>query len=261
MHSKADIVADLEAMGLKRGDSVITHTAFKSIGGVEGGVHTLINALADVVLPDGALLFPNLYIPHGFTVENPPRFDLKKDSIRKPYLGITPEIFKFEFAKHFSFHPTHSLSGSGDKAEEMLKDHEKAGYCCGRGTPWLKNAEAGGKVLLIGCTQHSNTTYHTAEELMEDPYRLTDDVIHGVCVLDGKEIVVPTKLHVWKYPIDFDIINEELASMGHLLFGKIGDADSICLDAKPFVDLALEKMSEDRWYFVTGEEFESEDGD
>ena len=261
MYTKADTVADLEALGIKRGDSVIVHTAFKSIGGMEGGVHTLINALIDVLLPEGALLFPNLYIPHGFDVESPPRFDLKKDPIREPYLGITPEIFKFNFAEHFSIHPTHSLVGIGDKAEGILKDHEKAGLPCGRGTPWLKNAEMGGKVLLIGCTQHSNTTYHTAEELMENPYRLTDDVIHGVCTLDGQEIVVPTRLHVWKYPTDFDKINDELAAAGGLVHGKIGNADTICIGAKPFVDLALERLAEDRWYFATDEEFPSEDGE
>ena len=259
MFTKADIVRDARALGLTQGDSVVVHTAFKSIGGVDGGVHALIDALMEVILPDGALLVPNLYIPHGFSVENPPRFDLKKDPIREPYLGITPEIFKFDYAERFSIHPTHSLAGIGDKAASILKEHEKAGLPCGLGTPWYKNAEMGGKVLLIGCRQHSSTTYHTAEEQMEDPYRLTDYVVDGICVLDGQEILVPSKMHVWKYDVDFDRINDELEAAGHLVSGKIGDADTLCLRAKPFIDLGLAKLAEDRWYFLMSEEFPEEE--
>ena len=109
MFTRNDIAGNLRALGLGRGDLVIVHSSYKKIGGVEGGPLAVIEALKDVLLPEGALLFPNLNIPHEFTLANPPRFDLKRDSVRK--LGIIPELFKFHYAEHFSLHPTHSLMG------------------------------------------------------------------------------------------------------------------------------------------------------
>jgi aminoglycoside 3-N-acetyltransferase len=251
MRSQSDIEGDLRAIGLRRGDSVIVHSSFKSIGPVEGGPRAIIDALAQVLLPEGALLFPNLYIPHGFTVDSPPRFDLRREHIRN--LGILPEVFKFEYATHFSIHPTHSLIGIGDRAPAFLAGHEEAGVPCGLGTPWAKNAASGGRVLLIGVDQRVNTTYHSAEEQMDEPYQLTDDVIHGVVVIGNEEVVVPSRLHVWSYHPDFNVLNPELEEQGFLVTGRIGEAATLCLDAGGFIELALQKLQGDRGYFLTGQ--------
>jgi aminoglycoside 3-N-acetyltransferase len=246
---RADLARDIRALGIGPGDSLIVHTAFRRVGPVAGGVRTLIDALVDVVLPSGALLFPNLHIPHGFTAVVPPRFDVRTGNIRN--LGIVPTIFKSEYAECFSLHPTHALMGIGDRAFSLLKGHELAGCCCGAGTPWERNGVECGKVLLIGCDQRCNTTYHTAEELVEQPYRLTEEMIEGFVVLDGREMIVPSRLHVWDYSVDFNVLNPELERAGHLRCGRIGQALALCLDAGPFIALALEKLVADRWYFLT----------
>lgn len=251
MLSNRDVQAGIRALGLERGDSAVVHSSYKSIGPVDGGPAAVIDALADVLLPEGALLFPNLFIPHGFTVDDPPRFDLRGEHVRN--LGILPDIFKFHYATHFSVHPTHSVMGIGDSAAAILADHDKAGRPCGLGTPWSKNALQGGKVLLVGVDQRVNTTYHAAEEQMDDPYQLTEDVITGIVIIDGREYVVPSRLHVRKYHPDFNVLNPELQVLGFLRWGEIGQATTICLDAKGFIDLALEKLKKDRGYFLEGQ--------
>lgn len=248
MRSQRDIEADLWALGLRRGDSVIVHSSFKSIGPVDGGPRAVIDALTEVLLPDGALLFPNLFIPHGFTPDAPPRFDLKGEHVKN--LGILPETFKFEYAEHFSLHPTHSLMGTGDRAALILSGHEKAGVPCGLGTPWAKNAALGGRVLLIGVDQRVNTTYHSAEEQMDEPYQLTDEVILGAVHVDGRDVVVPSRLHVWRYHPDFNILNLELEAVGLLRQGHVGEAPTLCLDASGFIDMALGKLAMNRSYFL-----------
>jgi len=111
VYKKKDIASHARALGLTQGDVVLIHSSYKKIGDVDGGALAVIDALIDVVLPDGALLFPNLNIPHEFTVANPPRWDLKRDPIRN--LGIIPELFKFHYARYFSIHPTHAVMGVG----------------------------------------------------------------------------------------------------------------------------------------------------
>ena len=243
------ITEDLKTLGLENGDSVVVHSSYKSVGLVDGGPHAVIESLMETVLPDGALLFPNLNIPHEFTKGAPPLFDLKKDSVKNK-TGIIPEVFKFEYAEHFSMHPTHSMMGIGEKASDILKDHDKAGVPCGKGTPWEKNAFCGGKILLIGVGQNSNTTCHSTEEQIENPYKLSADIIDGIVAVDGKEIVVPSRLHLWKYNADFNIINAELEARDYMKTGRVGNADALLIDAAAFIELCLDKMRHDKEYFL-----------
>jgi aminoglycoside 3-N-acetyltransferase len=192
---------------------------------------------------------PNLNIAEEFTVANPPRFDVKNDPI-KHTVGIIPQTFKTEYAEHFSLHPTHSLMGIGERAAEILAGHDTAGVPCGANTPWHKNALAGGEVLLIGVDQRCNTTHHCAEERVADTYQLSKDVIDGVVILDGREVSVPSRLHVWSNHPDFNIINEELRALGHLVSGPVGEAEAMLLDARGFLELALEKLARDVRYFL-----------
>jgi hypothetical protein len=56
--TKADIVAGLQEIGLKEGDTVIVHTSLSSIGYVCGGAQTVIEALIEVVGEDGTIMMP-----------------------------------------------------------------------------------------------------------------------------------------------------------------------------------------------------------
>ncbi len=248
MLKTSDIRADLKKLGLRRSDSVIVHSSFKSLGPVKGGPHAVIDALLETVGPEGALLFPNLYIPGELTTENPPKFDLKHESVRN--LGIIPEIFKFNYAEHFSIHPTHSLMGVGAKAKVLLRGHEHAGYPCGPGTPWHRNAMQGGKILLIGVDQRRNTTYHCVEEHLENSYQLSKQKIEGTVIEDGKEHRVRSYLHVWGNRADFNIINEELIETGGMIAGCVGQAGTFCIDAGKFLELALAKIDKNPFYFL-----------
>ena len=147
-------------------------------------------------------------------------------------------------------HPTHSMMGIGQNAQAILSDHEKAGFPCGVGTPWEKNALSGGKVLLIGVGQKCNTTYHCPEEQIDNPYQLSSEVINGVVVSDGIETVIPSRLHVWSNHPDFSILNPELTARGYLTTGTVGKAQTLFIQAKGFVDLCLAKMRSDRLYFL-----------
>lgn len=214
-----------------------------------GGPSALIEALLSALGSGGTLLFPNLNIPREFTAADPPRFDLKHESIGKK-IGIIPETFKFHFAEHFSVHPTHSLMALGPNAKQITGGHEHAGLPCGPGTPWAKNAESGGKILLIGVGFHSNTTFHCAEEQLPTSYRLSAEPVEGIVVLDGREMVVSSRLHLWGVFADFSVLRPELEALGHLRNGRIGSAPTLCFDARGFLDLAISKLACDPRYFI-----------
>jgi aminoglycoside 3-N-acetyltransferase len=250
VHTRKKIVDDLMMLGLSKGDAVVVHSSYKKIGEVEGRARGFIDALLDVVTDAGALLFPNLNIPGEFTKENPPRFDLRGDDVRK-FVGVVPQVFKQECAEHFSLHPTHSMMGRGKKAPAILLDHDKAGVPCGVDTPWHKNALHGGYVLLVGVDQKCNTTHHCAEEQIEDSYQLSKDAMDGVVIIDGKEITVSSRLHVWGNHPDFNKINGELQQQGFLREGTVGDARAYLLDALGFLDACRLWLERNPRHFLT----------
>lgn len=252
MFTKADLANHIRQFNITPGDRLVLHASFKSIGPTIHGPTTLINALIDILLPTGALLLPNLNIPHEFSANNPPTFDIKNDPIQQA-LGIVPQIFKDSYAQHFSLHPTHSMMGVGDLAQEIVKNHHKASIPCGPGTPWYDNAISGGKILLIGVTQKSNTTVHASEEYFPDTFKLTNLPINSTVILDGKSITVRSRLHIWE-PVKFDILNDELEQLGYLKRGHVGNAPALCIQGPGFLNLAIEKQKANRYHFLVNEQ-------
>ena len=77
---------DLRAIGVREGDSILIHSSYKSMGGIEGGIKTLIDALLAVIGDKGTLIAPTLTF-RDVTVENPvveTIEDTAKDTCRKP---------------------------------------------------------------------------------------------------------------------------------------------------------------------------------
>ena len=61
---------DLRAIGIREGDSIIIHSSYKSMGGLEGGIKTLIDSILSVIGDSGTLIAPTLTF-RDVSVENP----------------------------------------------------------------------------------------------------------------------------------------------------------------------------------------------
>ena len=55
-----DVVKALEELGIKKGDSILTHSSFKSLGEVENGAATVVQGFLEAVGPEGTVIFPTL---------------------------------------------------------------------------------------------------------------------------------------------------------------------------------------------------------
>ena len=60
MITLADISISLRALGLGPGHHVLVHSSLSSMGHVDGGAPTVVQALLDVVGPQGTVLAPTL---------------------------------------------------------------------------------------------------------------------------------------------------------------------------------------------------------
>ena len=115
---------DLIALGLCKGDSVLIHSSFKSVGYVDGGIQTLVDAISDCIGSNGTLLVPTLSYEH-VPMDNP----IYNHAQTPSCVGAVSEyIRKMPGAKR-SIHPTHSCAAIGDKKDK----HFACLFCSGEG--------------------------------------------------------------------------------------------------------------------------------
>ena len=86
-YSKAMLEKQLEAMGLKRSDTVLVHSSMKAIGDVDGGAETVLDALMSY-FSDGLVLMPSH--TWAFMKEDGQIFDSKNS---ESCVGILTNLF------------------------------------------------------------------------------------------------------------------------------------------------------------------------
>jgi aminoglycoside 3-N-acetyltransferase len=233
MFTKEVLIEDFKKLGLKSGSVVLVHSALSSLGQVEGGAQTVIEALLATIGPEGTLLMPAL--TRG-SVEIP--FSLKTPS----YLGVITETFRNYSKVQRSFHPTHSVLGLGKDASYLLADHLKADSACGLGTPYHKLAALGGQVLMLGVDLDRCTLLHTAEDLADCPF-LSNRTFY---YYDTKGEV--QKMQVARFPgphRDFIGLDQHFRDLGIIEKGRVGNAVVRLIDAAKLLAEATSLLVKD----------------
>ncbi|MEM2944836.1 MAG: AAC(3) family N-acetyltransferase [Thermoproteota archaeon] len=244
--TKEEIVKDLVKMGVERGDVLLVHSSLSSIGYVPGGEETLIDALLESVGEDGTIVVPTITGQIFDSPENPPSYSKDKPC----WTGVVPETLRKRGEACRSRHPTHSVAAIGKMARRIIEGHEDAETPCGRGTPYLKIAEIGGKILFIGASLESNTSFHTVEELAKIYYHLQPEPTCCRIEINGDVIEKRCFLHAYGTPRAFEEKEKELVEQGVARIGYIGRARSILMGAKKMIEFTLGRIENDRLYLV-----------
>lgn len=233
MLTKAEIIAKLEKIGLKTGDKVMVHSSLSSLGWVDGGAETVIDALLEVIGETGTLLMPALT---SGSKENP------YEGIQTPsYLGQITEAFRRRPEVKRSFHPTHSVLALGKDAEALIADHIKAESACGLGTPYYKLAEVGGSVLLLGVDLDRCTILHTAEDLADCPF-LTERTFY---YRDPQGNIQKKELRKFPGPHrDFIGLDQQFRQAGIIKLGLVGGAVTRLIKAQALLLEATKILNE-----------------
>ena len=166
--SREELAAGLARLGIEPGDAVFIHSSLSSLGYVEGGAATVVQALQDAVGPQGTLVLPTYYMPGGSILATAEMsdyvFDVRKHGTN---MGRLPEAFLASPGIARSVHPTHSVSAWGRHARYLTEAHHQAPSVFGEGSPWqrfvgLERA----KVLGLGISMGPVTFYHVLEDAM-----------------------------------------------------------------------------------------------
>lgn len=253
MHTLAQLRDDLSHLGIRPGDTVLMHSSWKSLGGVEGGVKGFFETFIDLLGPEGTLILPAL--SYETVTDEQPVFD----AVNTPScIGYLPEYFRTQVPGVVrSLHPTHSCCMTGKHAAFLAEAHETDETPVGPNSPFAKLPRLDGWILMLGCPPDRNTSMHGVEETAEPPYLLdrTKKSRYILRTAGGREIERISFAH------DFACETGEhyeqrysriipLLSPEDVRTGKVLDADCVLMRARAVWQRGREMLEQDPFYFI-----------
>ncbi len=236
--TRTDISTSLESMGLKTGDRVMVHSSLSSIGHVEGGATTVVEAFLKVLGPTGTLMVPT------FTHSGCEYFDpLVTPSLN----GAITEAARAYPGAVRSLHPTHALTAIGVDAEDLLKDDLNRG-ALGRDCGLDRLIKKGGYVFLLGVDHKSNSSIHIGEDYAgDDRQKAISPENPKLVILNhperGEEEITLTEM--MGGTVAFDRMEEELRARGQLIEGTIGEAACQLMKGEDIIAATLDILKRD----------------
>lgn len=248
--SRDELAAAFRLLGLGAGDTVLVHSSLRSLGHVDGGARTVVDALLDAVAPDGTILVPTLTGTSRDSPRYPPAFD---PATSPSWTGLIPETVRLREGAQRSRHPTHSVAALGPAAAHLIAGHEYCATPCAADSPYGRLASMGGFVLLLGVTHHSNTSLHMVEEVGGAPYHLQARRARArVRRADGEWEEIMTALHLWRWERDFPKVEPVLRSAGAQRDGVVGAAEARLVAAGAMRDLLAPLLHRDPLFLLAG---------
>lgn len=282
-YNKQQLKDQLESMGLKGDETILIHSSMKSIGEVDGGADSVLDAWMEY-FKDGLLLLPT-HTWKTVNADNP----VYNPQTTPSCVGLLTNMFMKRDGVIRSLHPTHSMAGYGKSAAEYLAGEEYNNTPCTPGGCYDRLKDAGGKVLLVGVGHERNTYIHSVEEVLNVPNRLSDMPMELVIELlkedeDNKNKKLPynnmadgwkkcidsnggydnnnklcRKVYVRKHynaqqphiSEDFVKLNQIFLDSGVVKKVKFGDADSLLCDAKGMFNVVRQVIAPDPECIVT----------
>lgn len=236
--TKEDIMFALQLGGIERGDVILMHSALSSIGQVEGGADAVIDAVLDVIGPEGTFAVSTMSFEHPFDPANAPST-----------VGIISETHRKRPNSVRSLRPVHSVNAIGARAEELTRDHDKCETNCGEGSPFLKLRDMNGKIILLGVDLSRNTTLHAIEDVMDVPY-LVDRTVPAPMYMDDYENKTMVMKKFCPGHRDFLRFAPLLRRADAIIEVCIGNAVAKIIDAQKMFALGEQILAEDPLFFL-----------
>jgi aminoglycoside 3-N-acetyltransferase len=247
--TRESLAADLRQLGVAPGMTLLVHSSLSSLGWVVGGEATVVQALLDVLGPDGTLVMPahsgansdpaqwsRPPVPEAWwpvVREHTPAFDPHLTPTRQ--MGRIAELFRRWPGAVRSYHPQVSFAALGPQAKFITANHTLEDSL-GEDSPLARIYNLDGWVLLLGVGHGNNTSLHLAEYRQPAPPKRVEN--SSAILEDGRR--------VWRTYADIDLNDEPFPDLGavfdrtgHVRVAQVGSAEARLFRQRPAVDFAV----------------------
>ena len=252
--------ADLHALGVRSGMTLLVHSSLSSMGWVCGGSVAVIIALQKVLGLTGTLVMPahsgDLSEPRKW--ENPPVPESWWPAVREALpaydrdltptrsMGAIAETFRKQRGVLRSAHPQCSFCACGSQASHITRDHSLA-FGMGEQSPLARIYDLHGFLLLLGVSHACNTSMHLAEYRAVFPTKRV--IQEGAPIYRFPSRRWTTFDDIDLDSSDFDRIGKDFLRLdgGEMVHcGKVGLASCQLMPQRNIVDFAVRWLEENR---------------
>jgi aminoglycoside 3-N-acetyltransferase len=254
---RTELATAFRALGLGMGQTVLVHSALRTLGPVDGGAEAVVDALLDVLGPRGTLVVPTFTFVHE--AEADPVIDPVNDPSE---MGAITEAARRRPDARRSTAYRHSFAAIGRRADVIAGvDPALPPFDLRSAFGVLLALDA--QVLLLGVTYANSTSHHFGEWLADVSYRnaLTHDA--RVRRPDGSiEVQVfgdyqprpsPDGSYYGSRATNFNHLGRLLERRGGVSVGPVGNAMGRRFALREHIALALAEAEIDENVFRTPE--------
>lgn len=249
--TKEQLINNLKALGLTKGDVVFVRADLGSVGRTEERLKDIIiDVFFDVLGEEGTL------VSLSFTKQFP-IFKVNKDYVfdkkTKSTSGAFPNIMLEHPSSFRSSHPTSSIVAIGKKAEYLTFEHDEKSLCY---YPMKKLVELDAKMMLIGCVE-SNPGFTTVHLVQQELGLTKRNILCGLVAVKYKkdnQVKTFVRKDIGGCSKGFNKFYEEYEKKSLLKKGLVGKAESILIRAKEAYDLEYELLKKNNKFFMCDNE-------
>lgn len=253
----ASLTADLRALGVHPGMTLMVHSSLSRLGWVAGGAQAVVAALLAAVGDGGTLMMPTHsgHLSDPAEWRHPPVPEAWWQPIRDElpafdpaltptsHMGAIVECFRHVPGVRRSTHPTVSAAAFGPHAERLTAGHELIDGL-GEASPQARLYDLDGHILLLGVGHGNNTSLHLAERRAAPPGAATTTRWSPVSVNGRREWVGYRSLV--DTADDFPAIGHAFATTGRQTTAMVGAGTAHLMRARDVVDHAVGWLAEHR---------------
>ncbi|MCX6043513.1 MAG: AAC(3) family N-acetyltransferase [Chloroflexi bacterium] len=244
--SQEQMVNQLRALGLGAGQIVFVHSSLRSLGYVEGGAETVVDAFLEVLGAAGTLIVPTFTFAHGNA--DAPIFDPQQD---RSEMGAISEAVRQRALARRSVHLLHSVAALGAQATEICAVQGASAWAADG--PFWQLYEQNATLLLLGVPYLRCTWFHVIEQLVQVSYREWVAKDARVRTENGQIEALPTRIYRPKADFagnDFNKFGRVLEEAGKVRIQAVGNAIACCFTVRDALALGVAHYRKDPRLFV-----------
>lgn len=236
-----DLVSGFRDLGIEPGDTLLVHSSYKSLGPVDGGPQTVVNALEAALGPDGTLIMPTF----NFDFNQGQPWDVRSTPSK---MGILTELARQDPRAKRVFHPFYSFAVLGKHAEMLGRLRYKSSY--ERNSVFGKLRDLDGRIMVIGLSYtNSMTFFHHVEQMEGVDYRFLKQFTGEVTDWDGTTRTDTFEMLVRDIDkgviTEVDPMGELMEKHGVITVGRIGEAAVKLMKANDVYEFTAREMRRD----------------